>query len=210
MYLPKRVFFSTTAAINTITVLMQTGIGITPRSQPVPKKSNVVPKPVILAPPVHNSVKPRAIINIHSVAIKGGTLNRVIISPLKRPSKEPKSPAITIDPGTVTPTNKFKGGNSIPFFNKPAAKAPLKANIEPTERSIPPVSITIVMPTDRHALTETCLIIVQKLSSVLKSSYNTPKNKIIKNKAINDCNFSSLALCSFNPIDCRINCRLQY
>ena len=64
--------------------------------------------------------------------------------------------------------------------------APLRARIEPTDRSIPPVKITRVMPTDRQVLTEICLITVQKLSIEQKPSAKMLNAETISNSAMSE------------------------
>jgi len=61
---------------------------------------------------------------------------------------------------------KLPDGTSIPHFNKPAVTAPQKARTEPTERSIPEVNITSVIPTEMQMLTEICRITFHALSTV--------------------------------------------
>ena len=183
--------------ITTIAAQVQTWTG-TPRNQPVPKYPNVLPRPVMAAPPVQSSVRPRAMVSIAKVATKGGILKRVIINPLKNPRNEPvTNPAITA-PSRVKPMKRLKAGNSKPFLSKPAMIAPLRARIDPTDRSIPPVRITSVIPTERHVLTETCLKTSQKLSSVKKPSAQTLKITTISNRANSDWNRTRIFLWSFN------------
>src|SRR3954454_19555561 len=134
-------------AIKTMTPEIQTGSGI-PRNQAVPSHAKFSPRFEIGKPFVHNMVKPLAIVSIASVATNGGTLNFVIAQPLNQPSTEPASEPATIEPRMVKPTYKLEEGISMPFFNKPAVIAPHNASIEPTERSIPAVRTTKVIPTE--------------------------------------------------------------
>src|SRR5467141_4170547 len=65
--------------------------------------------------------------------------------PLNIPSNAPTARAAII---------ASAGGHSA--TENPAASAPLKASTDPTERSIPPARITVVIPKASRALTEIC------------------------------------------------------
>ena len=66
--------------------------------------------------------------------------------PLKNPKTKPRA--------NVTINAKI---GLCPAFNSDAITAPQKASIDPTERSIPPVSITSVIPIAIIELIEVCL-----------------------------------------------------
>jgi hypothetical protein len=82
--------------------------------------------------------------------------------------------------------NKLTDGMLIPFFNNPAVTAPQKANIDPTERSIPAVKITNVMPTEMHTFTDIWRMTFQKLSVVIKLSVIKAKARHRMNSAMRD------------------------
>ena len=103
-------------------------------------------------------VKPLAIVSMASVATKGGTLNFVMVQPLKQPSNKPVNKPVITAPNIVKPMYKFAEGISIPFFNRPAVTAPDNASTEPIERSMPAVSTTNVMPTEIQMFTDICRI----------------------------------------------------
>ena len=172
---------------------IQTGTGM-PKNQPVPKDKNVSPKPLIGNPWVHNIVNPLATVSIASVATKGGTLNFVIVQPLKAPSAAPVKMPASIAPKIVNPMYKLLEGISIPFFSKPAVIAPQSANIEPTERSIPAVSTINVIPVEMQIFTEICRITFQRFETLRNLSDNMLRARHNKKSAMSDWNLRTFAL----------------
>ena len=73
------------------------------------------------------------------------------------------------------------GGNTN-INHHSSNNCPVSAITEPTDRSIPPVKITNVIPTARIPLIETCLIILEILSAVKKLSDGNRKRINIKLK----------------------------
>ncbi len=69
---------------------------------------------------------------------------------------------------------------------------PQKPNVAPTERSIPEVIMTKVIPNAKKALIEMCLIIMIKLFGARKPSTMKEKNPKRINSAINVLNFNSI------------------
>ena len=65
---------------------------------------------------------------------------------------------------------RFAPSIESPDLINPAATAPLRARIEPTERSMPPVRMTSVMPTEMQRFTDTWRITLKRLSAVAKLS----------------------------------------
>jgi hypothetical protein len=98
----------------------------------------------------------------------------------------------------VKPTNKFNDGIAIPFFSKPAVTAPHRANTEPTDKSIPAVSIINVKPTAMQMFTEICRITFKPFAMVKNLSDNNANTMHSTNNAMSDCNFPKLIL--FNAI----------
>ena len=125
-----------------------------PKNQPVPKKAKFSPNSEMGNPSVYSIVKPRAMVSMASVATNGGILKRVMVNPLKKPDNEPMIKPAKIAPNKEKPMNKLRGGMEMPFLSNPAVIAPLNAKTEPTERSIPAVRTTKVMPTEMTILTE--------------------------------------------------------
>ena len=130
-------------------------------------------------------VSPRAMVITPSVATKGGTLNLVTNIPLKPPSTAPVSNAPRQHPQNVNPMYVSITGSPKPVSDIPAAIAPERASTEPTERSIPPVSMTSVMPTDMHRFMEVCRRTLNRLSEVRKFSERNDMAIHISRRAAN-------------------------
>ena len=81
-------------------------------------------------------VRLRPMLIIPSVATNGVMRPTVTMSPLARPMVAPTAKA-----------TRTTQGSAAPAFTMPAASAPATARIEPTERSMPPVRMTNVIPT---------------------------------------------------------------
>ena len=145
-------------------------------------------------------VKPRAIVSIANVATKGGTLNLVMVNPLNQPNKKPANKPATTAPNTVKPMKVFDAGISMPFFNRPAVMAPHKANMEPTDRSMPAVNTINVMPVAMQMFTAIWrrtlrpLSAVKNLSDIMLSTMHSTTN------AINDWNLLSDVEYAFNGL----------
>jgi hypothetical protein len=80
--------------------------------------------------------------------MNGGTLSLETRAPFTNPIALP----------IVSPINTARAGGYPPFI-KPAVTQELKAIIDPTDKSIPPVRITKVIPAAIIALKDDCLII---------------------------------------------------
>src|SRR5476649_739966 len=134
-------------AANT-TAISQTGVGI-PSGRPIPNQPNVSAtsvNPVLIGLPlVYTMVPPRSSSIMTSVAMNACTLPLATIIPVTAPTAVPTANA------AATATSAF---TSSPTTD--AATAPVSARSEPTDRSIPDVRITSVMPTAIMALTEVC------------------------------------------------------
>ena len=139
-------------------------------------------------------VAPRATVSIANVTTKGGRENRVITQPLKIPIAKPMSRAAKIPPKVVKPINKSKDSRAMPFVNNPAQTAEVKAKTEPTERSIPAVSTTNVIPTEIHTLTDIWRNTFQRLLAVRNLSDNKLIARQSTKSAINDCDFFNNSL----------------
>src|SRR5699024_4884666 len=97
-------------------------------------------------PEVNTIVEPLSNIIMDKVAIKGCTLPFVIIIPFNIPAIAPMKIAAKSDNQIFTPDESIF-----------AATAPENPRIEPTDRSIPDVNITKVIPAAIIALMEVCL-----------------------------------------------------
>ena len=95
-------------------------------------------------PLVITCAMPRPAMNSTSVATIGWMRSRVISQPLNQPKQPAASTGST--KASATPTVGADAGNSLPR-KIIGASAPAIAISEPTDRSMPPVAMTSVMPT---------------------------------------------------------------
>ena len=111
-------------------------------------------------PPVISSADPSAMPRVPRVTISGGTLALVIRTPLTTPQAVPATRPATsptpIAPHPPPPTA------SITL----AAMTPENTSTDPTERSIPAVMITKVMPTAMISSPEASAAMLRKLNTV--------------------------------------------
>jgi len=152
----------------------------------VPRKPKSGPKPVMGKPPVQSIVSPRAMLNMPSVATNGGRRKRVITNPLNQPAAAPTRSPATMAPKTVNWSCTSSGVTTTPFFSSPAATAPDKARMAPTDKSMPPARMIKVMPSDRHRLTEICRRMFQPFSGERNLSDSRLSAKTISASAISD------------------------
>ena len=97
-------------------------------------------------------------LQVASVAIKGGTLRRLIKTPVNNPHTVPKPSE------TVRNTIRLAITPGSPSFRQiSAAKMLASAATAPTERSMPPVRMTKVMPVEIRPLIATCVEIFNRL-----------------------------------------------
>src|SRR5699024_4660262 len=146
------------------------------------------PKSVIGLPSVITNVNPLKIVIVANVAINGAMLPKVTKTPLNTPSKNPPN----------TPTIKATIG-SRPLVIKIDVNALDKANIDPTDKSLPTVKITNVIPKAIKPLIDTCL---NKLSKFDKSKNAVFKTLITTTKRINPIN----GIIFSNNDDLAVNC----
>ena len=118
---------------------------------------NDASKPEIGRPSVNISAAPRATLIMPSVMMNGGRRPSAITSPLASPHAAPTASA--------APT---AAGAGQPAFNAAASTTPENATSDPTERSIPPDTMTNVMPTATIALMEVCSITFNAFETVRK------------------------------------------
>src|SRR5918992_3728659 len=114
--------------------------------------SNMRPTPIVSTslngtsrtstPPVMISAKPSAIPSVPSVTISGGTRAFVIRTPFSSPQPSPQ-PSETASPISTTP--QLSPPTAFIAF---AATTPENTSTDPTDRSIPAVMITYVIPTE--------------------------------------------------------------
>ena len=135
---------------------MITGMGIW-KISPVAKNRNDGENPEMGLPFEYNRAAPRATLIIPRVEIKGGSLPNVIKRPFTKPQPSPTANPLIMAIGMGSPVCKTL-----------ASTTPEKAKIDPTERSIPAVMITKVIPTAMIALIAVCWAIFSKIEIVKK------------------------------------------
>lgn len=143
------------------------GIGI-PRKSPLPRNLNPELNPDIGIPSVNPSVKLLAIAIIASVTMKGCILPFDIIIPFIVPIAAPTNKP------TIIPSIGFPALTILDIITA------LSANVDPTDKSIPPVIITSVIPNPIIDIIEVCLnmldmlYMLKKLSDIMDSIMNIP------------------------------------
>src|SRR5246127_2571930 len=130
-----------------------------PKCRTVDRLVNQSGNPTTWRPSVTIFANPRLIDIIASVAINAGSLALVTSKPLIRPQTAPQRRAIRIANG--------KGTLKL-SFNQPITII-AKARMDPTERSIPPITMTRVMPTARIPRTVTWSRIFKALRTEKKT-----------------------------------------
>ena len=120
-------------------------------------------------------VTPRSKSIITSVAINAWTRPFATITPVTAPIAAPNARAAATATSALT---------SMPTID--AATAPVSANREPTDKSMPDVRITSVIPTAIMAFTEVCWRILNKLLMVKKFGLNVETIAISTSRAISD------------------------
>src|SRR3990172_9098960 len=161
MYRPTTIWVSMIVAAANTSSVMIAGTGI-PEASPAPSHENAAPRSLIGRPSVYTSVSPRAIVRVASVAMNGATLPYATAMPLTAPNPVP----------TASPASNATASGAPPF-NTPASTAPAMARTEPTDRSIPPVRITNVMPAAMIALIETWRVTLSRLPTVRNDGDST-------------------------------------
>ena len=108
---------------------------------------------------------PRPAMNRISVATMGWMRYRVTSQPLNQPS----APVARIGSAkaSATPANGSGNGNSLPK-KMSGASVPAIAISAPTDRSIPPVAITSVMPTPTITVAHTCVRLMLSVCQLAK------------------------------------------
>ena len=118
------------------------------------------------APFVYTSKSPDNKVRVAKVTINGGKEPFVINKPLKNPHAVPTISAVRI--ADTMPKNALPD-HDVTALSAPAQSAPERPRIEPTERSIPPVKMTNVIPHAKIEIIETCLITLKILVRDKKS-----------------------------------------
>jgi hypothetical protein len=125
--------------------------------RPVASKRKPRPKPEIGRPSASMSAPPRAMLIMPSVAMNGGSRPKVTRRPLARPHTRPTISPMPIPTGTGSPAAS----------ERPSAM-PASASTDPTDRSMPPETMTNVMPTATIALIAVCSSTFRRFDTVRK------------------------------------------
>jgi len=144
--------------IATATVI-RIGTGIV-RSSPWPSQRNSGGTPDTATASVVMFAMPRATLIVPSVAMNGVISATVIMKPLISPQTAPTAMPATIAMGIATWESTMSR----------VATTPAKAATAPTERSIPAVMITMVIPMATIAVTAVCVPTLRRLWEVRKLS----------------------------------------
>ena len=128
-----------------------------PSTWPVARERNDSGYPEIGRPSESMSADPRATLIMPSVAMNGGRRPIVISAPFPRPQARP----------TTRPTAAAAAIGSPASCAVPSA-TPASATIEPTDRSMPPVRITNVIPTATIPMNALCSTTLTRLETVAK------------------------------------------
>lgn len=110
--------------------------------------------------------------NMTSVPTIGWTWNRVMNHPLKRP-KSPATPTGTIN-ASMSPSTGYERPNEL--MKIIGASAPEIAISEPTERSMPTVAMTRVMPTETMTIVATWVRFTLRVCQLAKCGVTAKLN----------------------------------
>lgn len=149
---------STAQARSAVAPNSTTGIG-TPKMKPWPSVRKPGESRGTGIPSLAMKVRPRATLNMPSVATNGGTRSRATSAPLTMPRPSP------------APTPSAIATSGLPGFapvTSDAPRMPHTASSEPTDRSMPPVRITKVWPMARMPLMLAWRSTLMMLSGVRK------------------------------------------
>src|ERR1041385_1887830 len=143
----------------------------------LPRNPNSSGNPQMGLPSVYMKAAPRTIVMSASVTMKGVILNLVMKTPAMEPESTPAS-----NPHTIAAENARAGGSGD--FNTLGATTPLNATSAPTERSIPAVRITNVIPTAMIAVIDVWRETFRMLSAVKKEGESCEKRSISARRAM--------------------------
>ncbi len=117
------------------------------------------------------------------VQIKGATPSRVITAPFTSPIITPNSATARITSGTLR-NRVLPFHNGTPLVSSAPATMPQMPATAPTERSMPPVRITSVMPIASRPVMATCWVIISRFDGVRKFGTMTLKKPMTISSAI--------------------------
>src|SRR5918998_460368 len=134
------------------------GNGTKPKRFPLPKERTGPGIGFSGALPEITSDNPRAALSIARVAMKDGSLPRVMSRPFARPARAPDPIPSASATGSGSPATTVAHPKTIPESPRTL----------PTERSIPPETITNVWPSARMAITAIWIPTLERLLNVRK------------------------------------------
>src|ERR1041384_3410602 len=143
----------------------------------LPRIPNASGNPQIGLPSVYMNARPRTIVMSASVTMKGVILNLVMNSPATEPD------AIPVNTPQQSAAAKPSAGGSGDLSTL-VAITPLSATRAPTERSIPAVRITNVIPAPMMAVIYVGSETLRMLSAVKKNGESCEKSMISMRSAI--------------------------
>lgn len=124
----------------------------TPNSEPLPMKSNGRSGLNTVVSLPSRRATPRMAVSEPSVTMKGGSFSQAMMAPLRKPQARPAAIA------AGTPSMPRSGTSET--MTAIMAEA---ARMEPTERSMPPVRMTKVMPAASTVLIDACCMTIDRL-----------------------------------------------
>ncbi len=218
---PNGVFFKIRPATMAIKTRMTTPAGI---EVPVIFRPNtskpVFPSPLFPAsfenvlPSERIFAKPLQIYIVPKVAINGATLNFVIIIPFTIPISAPIKTVINTIIGILKYNVTPKTFRVRPSSIKPPASIPASPAIEPTDKSMPPVMITYVIPIAKIPYRATCFatvrsapalkklfaVILKNISKITNTINVRPFKRVIANLLFPDLCFDTIIFNSPFPL----------
>ena len=198
MYSPKRVRCRATIPITMTTAAMTARVGTCQKTLPKPTELTMtVGISRRSTPPVITSARPRAIPRVPSVTMSGGTFALAIRTPLIRPQPSPQ-PMATRAPTMAAP-QPWPPIAAIAL----SATTPLKTRTLPTDRSMPPVMMTKVIPTPSTARMDVSCTIPRMLKTVRKlPGLRAAKMTTITASTMMICSACSRASRASRPVGC--------
>lgn len=128
----------------------------------LPKSTKLCGRPVMVELSLTTRAAPAAMLSMPSVTMKDGIFQRVEIQPLRKPQAAPV--AMQASSAKVIAT----AGDRLSSIMTVAPTTVQSASTEPTERSMPPVRMTKVMPAASTVLMAICTKIFSALPGVAK------------------------------------------
>ena len=136
--------------------------GNTPKTIRLPKSMNGCGRPVMVELLLVTRAAPLATLSMPRVTMKEGTFHCSTTKPLIAPHSEPTP----MQPTSASGTETMNGKSLSVMISAPTTVQ--SASTDPTERSMPPVRMTKVMPEARTVLMAIWTKILRKFSALTK------------------------------------------